>query len=61
MIERQRDTCALVCDDCGEEIEFDTFQECVDYKKENGWKSVKDCYGNWQDICPDCVDHCINN
>ena len=44
----------LVCDVCGHEIKyFDTFQEAVDYKKENGWKSVRD--GNeWQDVCPDC-------
>lgn len=44
----------LICDSCDREVKyFDTFQESVDYKKENGWKNVKDG-GEWRDVCPDC-------
>jgi hypothetical protein len=27
-----------------------------DYKKSNGWRSVKISEGNWDEICPDCVE-----
>ena len=48
----------LTCDECGEVIDgFDFFMQAVDYKKENGWKSRKDKYGAWEDICPDCTNH----
>lgn len=44
----------LTCDCCEHEVKyFDTFQEAVDYKKENGWQSVKDG-SEWRDVCPDC-------
>ena len=44
----------LVCDECGHEVKyFDTFQEAVDYKKENSWRSKKDG-DEWLDVCPDC-------
>ena len=30
---------ALICDECGREVKyFNTFDEAVEYKKENGWK-----------------------
>jgi hypothetical protein len=46
----------LVCDYCEEavDVEFETFYEAVDYKKENGWKPVKDKDNDWQDLCPEC-------
>ena len=47
----------LTCDECGEEIDFYSFMEAVDYKKENGWKSRKDRYGDWEDICPNCTNY----
>ena len=44
----------LVCDECGREVKyFNTFDEAVEYKRENGWKSKKDD-GEWITICPDC-------
>lgn len=44
----------LVCEECGREVKyFDEFQDAVDYKKENGWKSQRDKDG-WKDICPEC-------
>lgn len=56
-IERDYDFFNLYCDICGEEAEeqFFEFQEAVDYKKSNGWKSKRKG-GEWQDVCPDCVD-----
>jgi hypothetical protein len=54
----------LICDSCGDDCEefFDTFQEVVEFKreKENGWRSVKDKDGYWQDICPACSTHEID-
>lgn len=45
----------LICDCCDREVKyFDKFQDAVDYKKENGWKSVKDDSGTWHDVCPYC-------
>ena len=44
----------LTCEICGYETDgFDTFQEAVDYKKDEGWKSQKVADG-WEDICPEC-------
>lgn len=47
----------LYCDICGycEPKEFDYFDEVVEYKKENGWKSEK-YKSEWQDICPECKE-----
>jgi len=49
---------SLQCDECGEEANecFETFQDAVDYKKDrgNGWRSVKDRYDAWNDLCPSC-------
>lgn len=45
---------SLVCDECGHEVKyFNTFEEAVDYKRENGWKSKKED-GEWATRCPDC-------
>jgi len=47
----KRDGFVLICDICGEEApdSFDFFNQAVEYKKENGWKSQY-----WEDICPEC-------
>jgi len=46
----------LACDICGYAVtSFDSFQEAVDYKKEDGWKSQKH-KGEWEDICPECQE-----
>lgn len=45
----------LECDFCGEvKDSFNDFDDAVYYKKENGWRSVKDKHNNWADKCPDC-------
>ena len=41
----------LPCDICGHCVSgFDDFNEAVDYKKENGWKSI-----DGKDMCPECL------
>lgn len=54
-IERDSGFYTLTCDICGEEVneQFYDFQEAVNYKKDNDWKSQKH-NGEWQDICPEC-------
>ena len=41
---------ALQCDICGEGA---SFNDAVQYKKDEGWKSQKH-NGEWEDICPEC-------
>ena len=51
------DAFSLTCDHCEEEAEetFETFEEAVQFKKDNGWRSVKNVFENtWSDLCPDC-------
>jgi hypothetical protein len=52
------DDYVLTCDNCGDESDemFDSFYEAVEYKKDkdNGWRTVKDKDGNWQELCPAC-------
>jgi hypothetical protein len=57
MIEKTyRNTYTLFCDHCGDECDevFDGFEEAVEYKKDNGWRSVKDRNGDWHELCPSC-------
>jgi hypothetical protein len=48
----------LYCDQCGNDCDelFDTFQDAVDWKvdRDNGWASVRDKDGDWQELCPAC-------
>lgn len=46
----------MICDICEESPDevFECFQDAVDYKKPNGWRSRKDAKGNWEDVCPEC-------
>ena len=46
----------LICDICGHlECGHEDFDEAVEYKKENGWKSEK-YKGEWEDVCPECQE-----
>ena len=59
MIDGNRDEgYELICDNCGEACEelFDDFHDAVHFKqdRDNGWKSVKDKNGDWQELCPSC-------
>ncbi len=46
---------SLACDNCGEELDeqFDSFNDAVEAKKANGWKSKK-VKGEWEDWCDKC-------
>ncbi len=46
---------SLICDICNEEADeqFFKFEDAVNFKKENGWKSKKNGT-EWKDVCPDC-------
>lgn len=59
MIDREYGEYFLVCDICGEEIDgFDTFDDALDYSREEGWESKRgeqlDLKDGWVDICPKC-------
>jgi hypothetical protein len=55
MIDKAYGSYFLTCDIClnSAEEKFDNFDDAVDYKKSNGWRSEKK-YGEWLDICPEC-------
>lgn len=55
MIEQRGDKgFVLICSQCGHEVKyFDSFDEAVAYKRDNGWISRK--VGNeWVSKCPNC-------
>lgn len=55
-IERYGNKYALQCDFCSNSVDdFEDFQEAVDYKKANNWKS-RNINGEWFDKCPDCLE-----
>ena len=60
MIDKSYGRYQLVCDICGDETTecFDTFDEAVDYKQEEGWTSERgeqlDLKDGWIDACPSC-------
>jgi hypothetical protein len=54
-IERDGRRFLLICDECGEQHTALDFEEAVTYKREFGWRSVKDGPGGWVDLCPDCA------
>jgi hypothetical protein len=57
MIEKSNGVFNLVCDICGEKAlkVFFEFNEAVNYKKHNDWKSQK-YRGEWEDVCPNCQE-----
>jgi Fe2+ or Zn2+ uptake regulation protein len=42
----------LVCDNCGDTETFNSFDEAVDFAKENNWQLKKN--KEWENYCPDC-------
>lgn len=56
MIDQAYGLYTLICDICDHEAKpFFSFQDAVDYKKDNGWRSKK-FNGEWHDICPECQE-----
>jgi Fe2+ or Zn2+ uptake regulation protein len=47
----------LYCDVCGEKVEisFFTFDDLINYKKRNNWKSQRR-NGEWEEVCPECQE-----
>ena len=60
MIEKNYGLFLLMCDNCGFTIddEFIDFYDAVDYKKEAGWRSIKE-QDIWLDLCPDCIQDMV--
>lgn len=44
----------LMCDNCEDIVHQDNFEDAIQHKKDEGWKSVKDADGEWWDLCPGC-------
>jgi len=56
MIEKQGNYYILQCDFCSNNIDdLEDFQDALDYKKLNNWKSVN-IKGEWFDKCIDCIE-----
>lgn len=56
MIEKEGRYYILQCDYCSNSVDdFEEFQEVVNYKKVNGWKSIN-IKGGWTDKCPNCIN-----
>lgn len=56
VIEKNGNTYILQCDYCSNYIDdLEDFQEVVDYKKANGWKSEK-IGQDWLNKCPNCQE-----
>ena len=45
----------LCCDECGEDVILDSFEEAVEYKRKN-WKSVRHKDGEWSALCETCKE-----
>ena len=56
MIEKVDGEYRLVCDVCDELSEegFEEFIHAVEEKGPLGWKSTKDKFRGWMDVCPEC-------
>lgn len=56
-IQRDYKVYILICDICGDEApeDFSEFDDAVEYKKEEGWKS-QNYRGEWEDVCPECQE-----
>jgi len=54
-IDRRYEYYTPVCDFCEARLPSGlSFQEAVEIKKRAGWRTRKDEYGDWVDMCPDC-------
>jgi len=45
----------VICDNCGEGQEFDTWTDALEYMFEEGWKK-KLVNGEWEHYCPECLE-----
>lgn len=61
MVDREYGKYVLVCDICGKEVTgFDTFDDALDYKDKEGWKSRRgqqlDLKEGFVDVCSNCIE-----
>jgi hypothetical protein len=60
----EEDGFGLRCDHCEDECDeiFGTFHDAIEYKKDkdNGWRSIKDQYDDWYDLCPSCNNEAVS-
>lgn len=55
MINKKGERYELICDACGVTVEeIESFDEAVEFKKENEWRSHQFRTGEWEDLCPEC-------
>jgi len=55
MIDKQKGKYFLICDACGEHVEFDTWDEATSGKRDAGFVSKKYSDG-WKDLCAECKE-----
>jgi hypothetical protein len=45
----------LTCDNCGDGTELETWDECMEFMRENSWKK-KLVDGEYKNYCPECQE-----
>jgi len=55
MIDKDGYSYMVVCDNCGEGAEVDTWDEVLEYIKEEGWKK-RLVDGEFKHYCPECQE-----
>ena len=53
MITKEYGVYKLICDDCLQIVELDSWNESLKYAKDNGWKTEK-IDGEWVHLCTEC-------
>ena len=53
MITKEYGVYKLICDDCLQIVELDSWKESLKYAKDNGWKTEK-LDGEWVHLCTEC-------
>ena len=55
-IDRKNKEFVLYCDMCGKSINCYSFDDAVQYKKDNEWSSEKQKDGEWVELCEKCTE-----
>lgn len=45
----------LICDDCFNQVEKDSFEDCIEHMKKVGWTTERED-GEWYNYCQACED-----
>ena len=49
----EKNNLMVICDNCEDGIELDTWDECMEYMRDNDWKR-KLVDGKYNNYCPEC-------